>query len=229
MLLGLDEPAGIDAVAFCRAFHLVFGEQIRISTRKRDPVKGPKRGLRPPPVPMLVTRLRPIGEGCEDLDQHMIAAKAESGRRHRYARGGANAWVMMAQPGEAAVAIARMKTSIACLSSVGSQHVAMNTRCPVAKNGSNFSSEEPYDVATKVLTTSVPRPRNGARRASPCAGGPHHVGTTMTSGRPSGPPTSPSWIANSSGAVAMMSMQASRTALASANGNSSMPECTLGR
>ena len=50
VLLGLDEPAGIDAVAFCRAFHLVFGEQIRISTRKRDPVKGPKRGLRPPPV-----------------------------------------------------------------------------------------------------------------------------------------------------------------------------------
>jgi len=39
---------------------------------------------------MLVTRLRPIGEGCEDLDQHMIAAKAKGRCPRRHARGGAS-------------------------------------------------------------------------------------------------------------------------------------------
>jgi hypothetical protein len=87
--LGADEPLGVGAVALCRAFHLAFGEQIRISAGQCDAVKGAQRGLRPPLMPMPVTRLRAIGKGREDLDQHVITAKAEGRRRRRHTRSGA--------------------------------------------------------------------------------------------------------------------------------------------
>ena len=89
MPFGLDEPVSITAIAFCGAFHLAAREEVWVSARQCDRIKGPKRGLNPPLMPMRVTRLRTIGEGCEDLDQHMIAAKAEGRRRRRHARGGA--------------------------------------------------------------------------------------------------------------------------------------------
>src|SRR5262249_20128397 len=88
MPLGLDQPIGISAVTFRRAFHRTAGEEIRIPARQCDAVELPTRGLHPPAMPGPAPRPRPIGEGCEDLDQDMITAKAEGGRRRRYARGG---------------------------------------------------------------------------------------------------------------------------------------------
>src|SRR5215510_4263961 len=86
--LGLDQPIGVATVAFRRAFHSAAGEEVWIPARQCNAVEGPTRGLHPPPMPALVTRLRPISDGYEYLDQDMIAAKAEGGCGRRHARGG---------------------------------------------------------------------------------------------------------------------------------------------
>jgi hypothetical protein len=54
-----------------------------------------------------------------------------------------NSWVKMAQPGETAVSIVWMKTSMLALSSAGSQQVSMKTRWPLKIYGSNKVNEAP--------------------------------------------------------------------------------------
>src|SRR5215831_5048078 len=55
-------------------WHIEFpGEEVWIPARQCNAVEGPTRGLHPPPMPALVTRLRPISDGYEYLDQDMIA------------------------------------------------------------------------------------------------------------------------------------------------------------
>lgn len=84
--------------------------------------------------------VRMIGEGCEDLDEHVFAAKSERRCHSRHARCGAS---KLAQPGETAAAIVWIMASMELPSSVGSQQVSMNTRCPFTINGSNTVSEVP--------------------------------------------------------------------------------------
>ncbi len=74
----------------------------------------------------------------------MVTAQAE-GRRSAGTREAAplNSWVKTAQPGETAVSIAWIKTSMLRLSSPGSQHVSMNVRCPLTIYGSNKVKDVP--------------------------------------------------------------------------------------
>src|SRR6516165_9831520 len=62
-------------------------------------------------------------------------------------------------------------------------------------------------MASRLPASSVPSLRKGATRASLSARGPHHVGWTMTTGLPSGPPTQPNSTVRSSGLEAAMSAQ----------------------
>src|SRR5215472_15677922 len=111
-----------------------------------------------------------------------------------------------------------MKTSMAPLSGAGSQHVSMNTGCPLARYGSNNVSDAPQDIASTAPASNVPSLRKGATRASPSSGGPLQVGTIMTTGLPSPPPAQPTWTVSSSGLEAAMSAQCRKTAPASENG-----------
>ena len=69
------------------------------------------------------------------------------------------------------------------LSSAGSQHVSMNTRCPLTIYGSNkrqrSSIGHGFDGCRRAVFQAL---RKGATRASPSAGRPHHVGSDYDDG-----------------------------------------------
>src|SRR6516164_1460034 len=89
MSLGSDEPFGIATIAFRRSFRIVCDEEVRISTRKRHRSEGVTSGSSPAAMPLLLFLVRPIDEGGEDFDQHVVAAEAKGCCLRRYARGGA--------------------------------------------------------------------------------------------------------------------------------------------
>src|SRR5258707_4584666 len=72
-----DQPAGIGAIALRHAVRVVSGKEVRISTRKRHRSEGLTRGSSPLAVPLLLFLVRPIDKGGEDLDHHVVAAKAK--------------------------------------------------------------------------------------------------------------------------------------------------------
>ena len=91
-------------------------------------------------MPLLLFLVRPINEGGEDLDQHVVAAEAKGCCLRRYARGGA--FELVREEG----ALGRgggIHRLVPALSSAGSQHVSMNTRCPFTIYGSYKVSEVP--------------------------------------------------------------------------------------
>ena len=62
-------------------------QEVRISTGKRFPVEASKRGSDPLAMPPLFYFVRVIDECGENLDQHMVAPKAEGRRLDRNPRG----------------------------------------------------------------------------------------------------------------------------------------------
>jgi hypothetical protein len=89
MALGSGEPFGVATIAFCHTVRVAPDEEVRISTGERYRVKGLKRGSRPLVMPLLFEPVRPIDECCEDLDEHMVAAKTERRRLCGHSGGGA--------------------------------------------------------------------------------------------------------------------------------------------
>jgi hypothetical protein len=89
MALGSGEPFGVATIAFCHTVRVAPDEEVRISTRERYRVKGLKRGSRPLVMPLLFEAVLPIDECCEDLDEHMVAAKTERRRLCGHSRDGA--------------------------------------------------------------------------------------------------------------------------------------------
>src|SRR5215831_3724277 len=75
--LGGNEPFGIGTIAFCHTVRVVSDKKVRISTRKRHRNEGLTSGSSPLAMPLLLFLVRPIDEGGEDLDEHMVAAKPE--------------------------------------------------------------------------------------------------------------------------------------------------------
>jgi len=144
MPFGGDQPAGIGAIALRHTVRIVREKKVRISTRKRDRIEGLTSGSSPLAMPLLLFLVRPIDEGGEDLDQQWSRrrpkAVASTGTREAAPL---NSWVKRAHWVEAAVSIASTKTSMAALSSAGSQQVSMNTRCPFTIYGSYKVSEVP--------------------------------------------------------------------------------------
>lgn len=76
--LSFDEPLGVAAIAFRRTVGDIPGEEIRISTRKRHRLERLTSGSSPLTMPLLLELVRPIGKRGKNLDQHMVAAKAEA-------------------------------------------------------------------------------------------------------------------------------------------------------
>jgi len=89
MPFGGDQPAGIGAIALRHTVRIVREKKVRISTRKRDRIEGLTSGSSPLAMPLLLFLVRPIDEGGEDLDQHVVAAETKGCCLHRYALGGA--------------------------------------------------------------------------------------------------------------------------------------------
>src|SRR6476659_6323401 len=87
MPFGSDEPFGIAAKALRCALREAPGEHIRISTRKRHAIEGRESGSRPPLMSLLLGLVRPIDERCKNLDEEMVAPKAEGRGLRRHARG----------------------------------------------------------------------------------------------------------------------------------------------
>src|SRR6516165_9396665 len=87
--LGGDQPAGIGTIALRHTVRVVSGKEVWISTRKRDRREGLTSGSSPLAMPLLLFLVRPIDEGGDDLDQHVVTAEAKGRRLCRYARGGA--------------------------------------------------------------------------------------------------------------------------------------------
>ena len=89
MPFGGDQPAGIGAIALGHTVRVVSGKQVRISTWKRHRSEGLTSGASPLAMPLFLFLVRPIDEGGEDLDHHVVAAEAKGCCLRRYARGGA--------------------------------------------------------------------------------------------------------------------------------------------
>jgi hypothetical protein len=93
---------------------------------------------------LLLGLVRPIDERCKNLDEEMVATKAEGRGLRRHARGCTPKFMgKTAQPGETAVSIAAMKMSMLLLSSAGSQHVSVKVLCPLTIYASSVASEVP--------------------------------------------------------------------------------------
>src|SRR5215469_18775659 len=88
--LGGDQPVGIGTIALCQTVQVVSDKEVRISTRKRHRSEGLTSGSSPLAMPLLLFLVRPIDEGGEDLDEHVVAAEAKGCCLRRYARGGAS-------------------------------------------------------------------------------------------------------------------------------------------
>jgi hypothetical protein len=140
MPLGFDEPFGIATKALRCALRVAPGEHIRISTRKRHGIEGRKSGSRPLLMSLLLGLVQAIDERCKNLHEEMVATKAVASCATREAAP-LNSWVKTAQPGETAVSIASMKTSMLLLSSAGSQHVSIKLLCPLTTYASSAASE----------------------------------------------------------------------------------------
>ena len=84
MPFGGDQPAGIGAIALLHTLCVVPDEEVRISTRKRHRSKGLASSACPLAIALLVGLVRSIDERREDLDQHVVATKAEGRRIRRY-------------------------------------------------------------------------------------------------------------------------------------------------
>ena len=97
MMFGGDQPAGIGAIACSHTVRVVSGKEVRISTWKRHRSEGLTRGSSPLAMPLLLFLVRPIGEGGEDLDHHVVAAKAKGCCVRRYKRG--DAFELMGEDG----------------------------------------------------------------------------------------------------------------------------------
>src|SRR5215471_14309233 len=89
MPFGGDQPAGVWAITLSHTVRVVSSKEVRISARKRHRSEGLTSGSRPLAMPLLLFLVRAIDERGEDLDQHVVAAKAKGCRLRRYARGGA--------------------------------------------------------------------------------------------------------------------------------------------
>ena len=87
--LGLDQPFGVATVAFRSARPLTPCKKVGVSARKCHRVESPARVLRPLPVSLLLEAVGSIGEASKNLDQHVLAAKAEGGDLQGNARRGA--------------------------------------------------------------------------------------------------------------------------------------------
>ena len=87
MPLGFDEPFSIATKALRCALRVAPGEHIRISTRKRHGIEGRKSGSRPSLMSLLLGPVRPIDERCKNLDEEMVATKAEGRGLLRHAGG----------------------------------------------------------------------------------------------------------------------------------------------
>src|SRR5215469_11397905 len=129
MPFGGDHPSGIGAIALGHTVRVVSDEEVRISTRKRDRSEGLTRGSSPLAMPLLLFIVRPIDECGEDLHQDVVTAEAKGCCAGTREGAPLNSWVKTAHRAEAAVSIASTKTSMPALSSAGSQHVSINTRC----------------------------------------------------------------------------------------------------
>lgn len=144
MPFGGDQPSGIGTIALRYSVRIVREEKIRICAGKCSRGESLTRGSRPLAMPLLLFLVRPIDEGGEDLDHHVVAAEAKAvasaGTREAAPL---NSWVMRAHCAEAAESIASTKTSMLALSSSDSQHVSMNTRCPLTIYGSYKVSKVP--------------------------------------------------------------------------------------
>src|SRR6516165_6535397 len=90
MPFGGDQPAGIGTIALRHTVWLVSGKEVWISTRKHDRREGLTSGSSPLAMPFLLFLVRPVDEGGDDFDQHVVASQAEGRRPSRYARGGAS-------------------------------------------------------------------------------------------------------------------------------------------
>jgi hypothetical protein len=85
---GFDQPFGVAAKAFGHPVRVASSEEVRISARKRHRIKSLKSGASPLAMSLLLEFIRSIGERGENLDEHMIAAKAEGRRRDRHSKSG---------------------------------------------------------------------------------------------------------------------------------------------
>ena len=84
--LCFDEPSGVGTKAFHGTVRVAPSEKVRISTRKRRRAEGRKSGSSPLFMSLFLELVGPVSERCENLDKHMVAAKAEGRRLHWYAR-----------------------------------------------------------------------------------------------------------------------------------------------
>src|ERR1700738_3944254 len=85
--LGLADPCGVAAIALRGTVRIIAGEEVRISTWKRHRIERLQSGPGPLAMPLLLDLVRSIDERGENLDQPMVAPKAEGRRLRRYARG----------------------------------------------------------------------------------------------------------------------------------------------
>ena len=226
--LGLDQPFGVATVAFRSAIPLTPRKKVGVPARKCHRIESPACGLRPLPVSLLLEAVRSIGEASKNLDQHMIAAKAEGGGLHGNARRGAPECVSNDRAARRnRLAIAWIIASTLRLSIDRSQFVSMNTRCPLTICGRTCPTDPAGHGAHGgykhrpefVKRRDVRLPL--FRRTAPGRRDHDH-------GVPSGPMRMPSWTVSSSGADAAIAAHPTSTFLASANGNSSMPDQMLG-
>jgi len=83
MLLGLDEPACVAAIAFRRAILITRGEKVRIAARKGDGSETLQCGTNPLLMSLLLELVGPVSKHSENLDEQMVATKTKRRRLNR--------------------------------------------------------------------------------------------------------------------------------------------------
>lgn len=87
--LGSDESFDVATIAFRCTVRVACSEQVRVSARKRHRIEGLTSGSSPVVMSLRLELVRPIDERGDNLDEHMVATKAEGRRLHWDACGGA--------------------------------------------------------------------------------------------------------------------------------------------
>ena len=77
MLFDFEKSFAVAAIAFCRPFRVISGEEVRVSARKSDRIERLTRRSSSLAMLLLLKRVRPIDERGQNFDQHMVATKAE--------------------------------------------------------------------------------------------------------------------------------------------------------
>ena len=78
---GFDEPLDTTTIALHHAIDLrIHWQKVRVSARKRHRIESPQCVANPLPMSPLLMLVQSIDERGENLDQYMVATKAE-GRR----------------------------------------------------------------------------------------------------------------------------------------------------